>query len=87
MSITTGGDEADAPDPEAVAVAIGDLEQQRRWIASIRRLTESTYTRPFANRNVQIAYEDMLIAAFERLERILNSDRPYCPRGDDAPQS
>jgi hypothetical protein len=75
------------PDPEAVATAIGDLEQQRKWIAAVKALTESVYTEPFANPNVQIAYEDMLVAAFERLERILNSDRPYCPRGDNAPQS
>jgi hypothetical protein len=88
---TDGGDDADppgpGPDPEAIALAIGDLEQQRKWITSIKGLTDSAYTDPFANPNVQIAYEDMLIAAFERLERILNSDRSYCPRGADATQS
>ena len=93
MITTTDGDEAAPaesrviPDPEAVALAIGDLENQRKWIAAIRLLTESRFNKPFDNANVQIAYEDMLLAAYERLERILNSDLPYRPRGANARQS
>lgn len=65
------------PEAEAVANALTDAAEQRRWIASIRSLTETRHDEPFANSVVQIAYEDMLTAAFDRLERILKSDLPY----------
>lgn len=60
---------------EAEAAALRDGSESRKWLATITKATGTIFTDELPPR-VRLAYDQFLIAAFERAARIFRSDLP-----------
>jgi len=77
---TPGEDEGDGDDDgdgQAIEIEPDDpWAAERLNIDAIWHLVSTRFENPYANAGVQIAYEQMLIAAYNRLARFCRSDLP-----------
>lgn len=81
-------DRDDEDEDEVAAKGFADAEAESAemdlavvdlaWLKRLRKITSVQHEReiPFDNAGVQIAYERMLISAFERMARICRNDLP-----------